>query len=292
MSEKQRVFRFAPSPNGELHLGHAYCALLNKKLARACEGKLLLRIENIDTARCTPELEHQMLKDLEWIGFEWDEPPRRQSDHFEDYRDALEILKQKNLVYPSLLSRKEIRDMIAGAQSAGTNWPRDPDGVPLYPGKERTLSATRKETIITGEQPYSFRLDMAKALSQYDQKLAWFENDQGWITANPRSWGDVILARKDTPASYHLCCVIDDHLQGVTDVVRGKDIHAATSIHVLLQDIFGFSQPSYLHHDLIVDDRGEKLSKSERPAGLRALRESGMSAQDLQAHLFREPVSG
>ncbi|MDJ0614662.1 MAG: tRNA glutamyl-Q(34) synthetase GluQRS [Rhizobiaceae bacterium] len=278
MPDPKRVFRFAPSPNGELHLGHAYSALLNLKLARAAEGKCLLRIEDIDTARCTPELEKQMLEDLEWIGFEWDEEPRRQSQQFEFYRSALKRLEEQKLLYPSILSRSEIRQKVAEKEADGNRWPRDPDGSPIYPGDERFLDAEEQRSIIASGERYALRLDMESAVgvSSFD----WFE-DGRFVEASPKKWGDVVLARKDTPTSYHLCCVMDDALQGVTDVVRGKDLYDATAVHVVLQELLGLISPSYRHHDLVFDNQRNKLSKSNRSTSLRALREAGNTAQDV-----------
>ena len=276
MVDPIRIFRFAPSPNGELHLGHAYSALLNLKLAREVGGKCLLRIEDIDTVRCTPELEKQMLDDLEWIGFEWDEKPRRQSEHFDHYRKALEALQAKGLVYPSTLSRSEIKQRVRELEEDGTVWPRDPDGSPIYPGVERSLSSKARQSIVASDKAYGLRLDMKKAVG--DLSFEWIE--AGIFTeAEPLRWGDVVIARKDTPTSYHLCCVMDDALQGVTDVVRGKDLYQATSVHVVLQSLLGYVSPRYVHHDLILDDAGKKLSKSIHSKSIRALRKAGISKE-------------
>jgi len=278
MTEPKSSFRFAPSPNGELHLGHAYSALLNLKLAREAGGKCLLRIEDIDRARCTPELEKQMLEDLEWIGFEWDKEPRRQSEHFGVYRSALERLDTKKLIYPSILSRSEIKKRIRQLEADGTRWPRDPDGSPVYPGKERSLGEAARREIIASSRPYSLRLEMN--LAARDSSFEWFE-DGSFIKAEPYQWGDVILARKDTPTSYHLCCVIDDAIEGITNVVRGKDLYHATSVHVVLQEVLGLISPSYYHHELVLDQAGRKLSKSSASASLRALRKAGHTPQDV-----------
>ncbi len=233
----QPVFRFAPSPNGHLHLGHAYSALLNQKLAKEAGGKLLLRIEDIDIQRCTPELEAQMLHDLEWIGFEWDETPRRQSEHFEDYREGIEKLEKLDLIYPSFLSRGEIKKIIATKTHQGEHWPRDPDGTPHYPETERELHQHQRAELIASSSNYSLRLDTQKAKNLVGKQLSWIEasNEKTInVPADPLLWGDVIFARKDFPVSYHLCCTMDDALQGVTQVVRGKDLYEATSMHILL----------------------------------------------------------
>jgi len=278
------VFRFAPSPNGYLHLGHAYSALLNQKLARQFGGRLLLRIEDIDTARCTQELEAQMLRDLEWIGFEWDGIPRRQSEHFDEYMDALEKLKESELVYPSLMSRGEIRQFVSDFETDQKKWPRDPDGAAVYPGQERNLEPEEMQEIMAGGKQYALRLNMEKACGQVNHKLFWNEgigNNIIRLRAQPSRWGDVILARKDTPTSYHLCCVMDDALQGVTHVVRGQDLYEATSIHVLLQEIMTLEKPDYHHHRLIHDEDGLKLSKSAKHTSLMDLRASGITSRQI-----------
>ena len=290
MSE-QPIFRFAPSPNGELHLGHAYSALLNLKMARAMSGKMLLRIEDIDTVRCTPELENQMLRDLEWIGFEWDEEPRRQSEHFDEYRAALERLKEQDLAYPSTLSRSQITKLVAEKSATGKSWPTDPDGAPVYPGEERLLSAAKKQEIYSGPSPIATRLDMKSALKQLDGTPAWQELHKGEIVCDAAAWGDVVLARKDTPTSYHLSCVLDDAVQNVTHIVRGMDLYNATSVHVVLQKLFGLMTPVYHHHDLITDSLGKKLSKSEKPRGLRSLREAGITRQGIEELLFADGLT-
>jgi len=264
-------FRFAPSPNGELHLGHAYSALLNLKMARDVEGKMLLRIEDIDTVRCTPELEKQMLEDLEWIGFEWDEEPIRQSARFDIYQEALDQLMDQELLYPTILSRSEIKKLVS---EKGESWPRDPDGAPFYPGSERGLSADEQTAILGADTPYTLRLDMTKTLSKNTTELFWVEGEDNTnIPAKPENWGDVVLARKDTPASYHLSSVIDDADQNITHIVRGKDLYHATSVHTLLQALLDLPKPSYNHHDLILDSEGKKLSKSNKDTSLRQLRE-------------------
>ncbi len=285
MYSEQPVFRFAPSPNGELHLGHAYSALLNFELAREAGGKILLRIEDIDTARCTPQLEKQMLKDLEWIGFEWDEPPIRQSDRFDSYRTALLELETRGLVYPSSMSRSEIKRKVSILEERGDPWPRDPDGSPLYPGHEREtpLEERPKLEAVLGLQV--IRLDMKAAKRLVSDEISWIEDgygpggETGLVTANPERWGDVVLARRDTPTSYHLACVLDDADQGVTNIVRGADLFHATSVHRVLQLLFELPQPKYHHHDLLMENKLRKLSKSKQDTSLRELRETGMTRQ-------------
>ena len=251
------VFRFAPSPNGHLHLGHAFSALLNYDLARRAGGRLLLRIEDIDPARCRPEYEDAIYEDLAWLGIGWEPPVRRQSEHLADYRRALEKLSAQGLVYPSFESRAEIAKLVAEREADGP-WPRDPDGAPLYPGAAKQLPPERARAAIDSGAPYALRLDMDAAIARAGD-LAWTEQGEGpdgetgLIAANPHAWGDVILARKETPTSYHLSVVVDDALQGVTDVVRGQDLFHATSVHRLLQHLLGLTEPRYRHHRLIRD---------------------------------------
>ena len=280
------VFRFAPSPNGYLHLGHAYSALLNADLARQSGGQLLLRIEDIDPARCRPEFEAAIYEDLGWLGITWQQPARRQSEHLADYGVALDTLTGLGLVYPSFESRAEIARLVAQREHAG-GWPRDPDGAPLYPGTAKQLSSGERARLIEQGAPYALRLDMSEALARAGE-LAWSEQgegpagERGRVVANPQAWGDVILARKETPTSYHLSVVIDDALQGVSEVVRGADLFHATSVHVLLQNLLGLRQPVYRHHRLLMDDSGHKLSKSTRATGLRELRAAGATPDDIR----------
>lgn len=282
------VFRFAPSPNGELHLGHAYSALLNDRLARASNGRLLLRIEDIDLTRCTPEFEDGIYRDLSWLGVCWEEPVRRQSEHFEDYTRALETLVDAGFVYPSFMSRGEVRAIISEAEAEGKTWPRDPDGVPLFPLAERHLSEKERRKRIADGEPYAWRINIDEAARHAGSALTWEEQgegpdgENGTIRANPQAWGDVVIARKEVPTSYHLSVVIDDALQGVTHVVRGRDLFHATGLQRLLQELLGFSAPVYLHHDLVLADDGRKLSKSRRDTGLAALREAGLTPEDVR----------
>ncbi|HEY6630525.1 MAG TPA: tRNA glutamyl-Q(34) synthetase GluQRS [Rhizobiaceae bacterium] len=285
------TFRFAPSPNGELHLGHAYSALLNAGMARKAGGRLLLRIEDIDTARCTPEFEAGIYRDLEWLGIEWEEPVRRQSEHFGEYGRLLDRLIAEDLVYPAFMSRGEMRAYIAGAEGGGRTWPRDPDGVPLYPGLDKTLSVRDRKRRMSAGDPFAWRLDTAAAAARLGKPLSWREfsdPDMGSarkVEATPELWGDVVLARRDTPTSYHLSVVADDALQGVSHVVRGLDLFAATGIHRLLQELLGLPEPAYFHHRLILGPDGRKLSKSFRDTGLSALRAAGRTPDDIRAML-------
>jgi glutamyl-Q tRNA(Asp) synthetase len=280
------VFRFAPSPNGYLHLGHAYSALLNADLARQTGGQFLLRIEDIDPARCRSEFEAAIYQDLGWLGITWQQPVRRQSEHLSDYRAAVDRLAGLGLVYPSFESRAEIAKLVAQRRQAGA-WPRDPDGAPLYPGTAKELSASDRARLIDQGAPYALRLDMAAAIARAGE-LVWTEQgegpqrERGRVAARPQAWGDVILARKETPTSYHLSVVIDDALQGVSEVVRGCDLFHATSVHVLLQHLLGLPHPLYRHHQLLVDDAGQKLAKSTGATGLRELRAAGASPAEIR----------
>jgi glutamyl-Q tRNA(Asp) synthetase len=279
------VFRFAPSPNGHLHLGHAYSALLNQRMADACGGRLLLRMEDIDRERCTPALEQSMQEDLRWIGFEWEKPVRRQSEHFSVYKEALDRLIGLELVYPAFLSRGGIRREIVHIAGSVDNWPRDPDGALLYPHTDRQLPARERVRRIAEGHPFSWRLNMDRALNHIGEPLSWRELslDSPMVQAAPQVWGDVIIARKDIPTSYHLSVVIDDALQGITHVVRGKDLFQATSVHRLLQQIFDIEPPLYHHHSLVLDKDGEKLSKSRKDTSLRSLREDGVTPAEIKA---------
>jgi glutamyl-Q tRNA(Asp) synthetase len=275
------VFRFAPSPNGYLHLGHALSALENSDRARAAGGRLLLRIEDIDAARCRPEFEAAIYEDLAWLGLAWEEPVRRQSEHLDDYRAVLDQLTRADLIYPSFESRGEILRLIA-ERDAQAPWPRDPDGTPLYPGSAKDLPADERARRMARD-PYTLRLD-SNAAALRASPLVWHETGvcDGEVRATPEAWGDVILARKDTPTSYHLSVVVDDALQGITHVVRGQDLFASTSVHRLLQAVIGLPAPIYHHHRLVLDRDGHKLAKSTGATALRTLRGRGASPADIR----------
>ena len=281
-----RILRFAPSPNGYLHLGHAYSALLNFDMARELGGRLLLRIEDIDAERCRPEYEAAIYEDLHWLGVRWEEPVRRQSAQFSDYATAIDRLETDGLLYPSFESRRELAALAAELDRQG-GWPRDPDGAPIYPGRGRRLSATERRRRRDAGEPFALRLAMDKAVAGAGV-LTWTETgagpagQTGAITAAPQMWGDVVLARKDSPASYHLAAVIDDALQGVTDIVRGQDLFWATGIHRLLQVLLGLPEPTYHHHKLILDEAGQKLSKSTAATGVRELRAAGVQPFEIR----------
>ena len=281
------VFRFAPSPNGYLHLGHALSALINFDLASAAGGRFLLRIEDIDPTRCRSEFETAIYEDLTWLGLAWEYPVRRQSEHFAEYRAALTRLEAEELVYPSFESRAEIAALVAERDARGT-WPRDPDGVPLYPGSAQALSRAERTRRMASGEPYALRLDMAAATARVGL-LDWSETgsgpggESGLVTAAPSAWGDVVLGRKETPASYHLAVVMDDTLQGITHVVRGRDLFWATSLHRLLQSLLQQPAPIYHHHRLVLDADGRKLSKSTQATALRTLRQNGATPADIRA---------
>ncbi len=283
------VFRFAPSPNGYLHLGHAFSALLNFDLARQSGGRFLLRIEDIDPSRCRPEFEAAIYQDLTWLGIVWETPVRRQSAHLSDYRAALETLSGQRLVFPSFESRAEIVKLVAQREAEGA-WPRDPDGAPLYPGTAKSLPSGERRQRLASGAPYALRLDMAAAIARVAElgpALGWTEcgegprGETGEVAADPQSWGDIVIARKETPTSYHLSVVVDDALQGVTEVVRGEDLFYATGVHRLLQRLLGLSEPIYRHHRLLLDG-WQKLAKSSRSTGLRELRAGGATPADIR----------
>ena len=247
---------------------------------------MLLRIEDIDLTRCKPEFETAIYEDLTWLGIVWDEPVRRQSEHLADYREALEKLSAQNLVFPSFETRGEIAKLVAQREASG-RWPRDPDGAPLYPGTAKLLSSDERARLLGSDAPYALRLDMAAACARAGD-LFWAEHGEGpdgevgAVAARPEAWGDVVLARKETPTSYHLSVVVDDALQGVTEVVRGQDLFWSTSVHRLLQQLLGLPQPAYRHHRLVLDAAGRKLSKSSDATGLRELRAGGARPADIR----------
>ncbi len=247
---------------------------------------MLLRIEDIDATRCRPDYEQAIYEDLSWLGIEWEKPPRRQSEHLALYRDAVDRLMRDGLIYPAFESRAEIARMVGDKERTGA-WPRDPDGAPIYPGTGKRLSADARDRKMCSGAPYALRLDMEAAIARtgtlsWTEQGAGPEGETGNVPAHPEQWGDVILARKDTPTSYHLSVVIDDALQGVTDVVRGQDLFRATGVHRLLQDLLGLPQPVYRHHALLLDDTGQKLSKSTGSTGLRDLRASGVTPAEVR----------
>ena len=269
------VTRFAPSPTGYLHLGHAFSALFAWRRAREASGRFLLRLEDIDPARCRPEFATAILEDLAWLGLDWDGEVRVQSQHLAEYRAALDALAARGLLYPCFCTRADIQ------QSAAA--PHTPDGAPRYPGTCRGLSSDERIARIAAGERHALRLDMARALSALPQALTFDEQGEGTVVCHPERFGDVVLARKDAPASYHLCVTHDDALQGVTLVTRGEDLKQATHLHRLLQVLMGWPAPAYAHHRLLTDASGRRLAKRDRAATLRDLRAQGRSPAEVRA---------
>ena len=274
------VTRFAPSPNGWLHLGHAYSALIGARAARAAGGQFLLRIEDIDIGRARPHFVEGIYQDLEWLGLSWPEPVMVQSTRFEIYQAALDALRAQGLVYPCWATRREILAAIQDKK----DWSRDPDGAPRYPGLYRDLPDSRRKKLMWEGTPYCWRLNMEKALAHVEAPLRYVEYGTGTAEITPldaAAYGDVVLARKDVPTSYHLAVVVDDAAQNISQVTRGRDLQSATAIHVLLQKLLGLPQPDYLHHGLVRDVSGRRLSKQAGDSGFRDLRQAGMGLDEI-----------
>ena len=278
------VFRFAPSPNGELHLGHALSALIGFDRARALSGRFLLRLEDIDAGRSRPEFVAGIFEDLRWLGLTWPEPVLRQSQRMAAYGAAAARLNAMGLLYPCFASRAEILAAATGAAS-------DPDGVPLYAGLYRTAPAATIARRQASGEAFALRLDMQRALTLAKSKLKGAPltfSDEGnpagaaRIAVHPERWGDAVIVRKDVATSYHLAVVVDDAWQGVTHVTRGRDLFAATDLHRLLQLLLDLPEPVYQHHRLITDARGRKLAKSAGDTSLRDLRRRGLTAADIR----------
>lgn len=281
-------FRFAPSPNGPLHLGHALSAILNYDMAQKAGGDFLLRIEDIDQARCTPDFEEGIYRDLFWLGLSWQQPVRRQSEHFPAYQQALQTLIKRGLVYPAFLTRGEVKSRVAAFEAGGKSWPRDPDGTPLYPPDDRERSDAERQRLLASGMKHAWRLDMEKTLAAAGGELHWQESgdgETGTIPADPAAWGDVVLSRSDAPSSYHLSVVVDDAVQDITHVVRGLDLFHATSIHRLLQTLLGLPEPLYHHHRLVLGEDGKKLSKSMGDTGIAEWRRRGLSPAELRRRI-------
>jgi glutamyl-Q tRNA(Asp) synthetase len=271
------VTRFAPSPTGLIHLGSAYSALFAERAARDAGGRFLLRIEDIDRTRCRPEFTAAIFEDLAWLGLSWEEPVRMQSEHFDDYRAALARLEAMALVYPCFCTRAEIMAEIAAAGGA----PHGSDG-PIYPGTCRRLSADERAARLARGDDHAIRLDSVKAIARAGP-LTWHDRARGTQQARPELLGDAVLARKDTPTSYHLAVTLDDHRQGITLVTRGEDLFAATHTHRLLQAVLGLDTPDYHHHRLLTGADGRRFAKRDSALTLRALREAGRSAAEVRA---------
>jgi glutamyl-Q tRNA(Asp) synthetase len=271
------VTRFAPSPTGRLHIGTAYSALFAARAAEAAGGRFLLRIEDIDEGRCRREFETAIYQDLGWLGLSWEAPVRRQSDHMADYRASLGRLDAMGLIYPCFCTRKEIQAEIADAGHA----PHGPDG-PRYPGACRRLDAGERRARIAAGEAHALRLDMARA-AQVAGPLSFTDREAGTVTVDGPGCGDVVLARKDTPTSYHLSVTVDDALQGVTLVTRGRDLLHATHVHRVLQALLDLPEPAYHHHELLTGAGGERLAKRDRSLTIEALREAGRSPASVRA---------
>jgi glutamyl-Q tRNA(Asp) synthetase len=278
------VTRFAPSPTGFLHLGHAYAALFAEHEARVRGGRFLLRLEDIDRGRCRPEYDAALREDLAWLGLRWEEPVRRQSEHLDDYRRALEALDAGGLVYPCFCTRRTILAEVAAAAAA----PHGPDG-PRYPGTCRGLDTAARAARVAAGEPWALRLDVARAQARAG-RLAWDDLDAGPVEARPDVFGDVVLARKDAPTSYHLAVAVDDARQGVTLVTRGADLRPATHVHRLLQALLGLAPPAYRFHRLVTDAAGRRLAKRDRSLTLRALRAAGRTPAEVRALAGWAPV--
>jgi glutamyl-Q tRNA(Asp) synthetase len=270
--------RFAPSPTGFLHLGHAYSALLAWRRAREGGGRFLLRLEDIDPGRCRPEFARAILEDLEWLGLDWDGEVRVQSEHLAEYQAVLDALAARGLLYPCFCTRADIQREVAAAAHA----PHGPEGAPRYPGTCRALSADERGSRLAAGVPHALRLDMRRALAMVSERLTFEEENEGKIVCDPAQFGDVVLARKDAPASYHLCVTHDDALQGVTLVTRGEDLKPATHLHRLLQALMGWPAPRYAHHRLLTDASGRRLAKRDKAATLRDLRAQGESREEVR----------
>ncbi len=283
-SPRPAVLRFAPSPTGRLHLGHALSALLNREMADRLGGRLLIRIEDIDGTRCRPEFDQAILDDLEWLGVRSDGPVLRQSEHIADYQAAAARLTDLGLLYPCFATRQQI-------QAAATPGRLDPDGAPIYPGLYRGLSEAEAKPRIERGDPYALRLNMKRAIEAAGgmsggADLAYTELDDDLdprrVAADPARWGDVVIVRKEAGTSYHLAVVVDDARQGVSHVVRGADLRAATDVHRLLQVLLGLPEPIYRHHRLLLDAEGRKLAKRDGDESLAELRRRGVTPGDIR----------
>jgi len=280
------VTRFAPSPTGYLHLGHASAALIAWRRAREMGGRFLLRLEDIDPGRCRPEYADAILEDLAWLGLDWDGEVRVQSSHLAEYQLVLDELTARGLLYPCFCTRADVAREVAQSAAA----PHGPDGAPLYPGTCRALSTDERVRRIASGERFAQRLDMARALAAIGQTLTFEEQGEGVVACDPAQFGDVVLARKDAPASYHLCVTHDDALQGVTLVTRGLDLKPATHLHRLLQALMGWPAPRYAHHALLTDATGRRLAKRDRAATLRDLRAQGATPEQVRARASPVPV--
>lgn len=280
--------RFAPSPSGLLHLGHAYSACFAAAEARARGGEMLLRIEDIDITRCRPEFEMAILEDLGWLGLQWPEPVRRQSDCFADYRAALDHLAAMELLYPCFLSRKELGEALSAPHlPPGFGAEMGPDG-PAVTDTDRLMPEEERARRLDAGEPHVLRLRMARAL-EITGPLEWRDMDRGAQRATPSIFGDVVLARKDVPTSYHLAVTVDDAIQGVGLVTRGEDLFQASHLHRLLQALLDLPVPDYRHHGLLVDENGRRYAKRDKALTLRALREAGHTPREIHQKVGLKP---
>ncbi|MSO69200.1 MAG: tRNA glutamyl-Q(34) synthetase GluQRS [Alphaproteobacteria bacterium] len=279
---RRTVTRFAPSPTGLLHLGHAFAAFTAWRAAKTEDGRFLLRIEDIDPTRCKAEFDTALQHDLAWLGLVWDGPLRRQSEHMADYAAALARLEQAGLIYPCFCTRAAIKAEIARAGAAPHLSNEQPE--PIYPGICRTLSAAERAARIAHGEVFALRLNVQAALTQTGP-LDWHDRNRGRIKARPERFGDIVIARKEMPTSYHLAATLDDHVQGVNLVTRGEDLFEATHIHRLLQALLGLDTPAYAHHRLITDSSGRRFAKRDKALNLAALRERGVAPEAIIAAL-------
>jgi glutamyl-Q tRNA(Asp) synthetase len=277
------ITRFAPSPSGELHLGHAYSAKLNYDYAKENGGTFILRIEDIDHLRCKVEHENGIFMDLHWLGIKWPTPVRRQSEHFEDYATALKKLDQMGLLYPCFCTRKDIREEINESSRAPHLKPKmGPEGL-IYPGICRHLTDKERQEKIDAGIPHAMRINLEKSLSLVPAPLYWTDLKTGQQKAEPELMGDVVLARKDFPTSYHLSVVIDDDIQNVTHVIRGEDLYYASHFQRLLQHLLDLKTVTYDHHALLTTKDGNRLAKRDKSITIKSIRESDVRPEDLDA---------
>ncbi|WP_050023134.1 tRNA glutamyl-Q(34) synthetase GluQRS [Verrucomicrobium sp. BvORR034] len=281
------ITRFAPSPTGWLHLGHAYAAVFAREEARQAGGRFLVRLDDLDLTRVRPVYEEAIFEDLTWLGLTWESPIRKQSDHFEDYRDALRRLEALGLLYPCFCTRREIQEEIARAGLA----PQGPDG-PSYPGTCRRLAADQVAEQMASGRDYAMRLDLGKALDLAGRDLDWLDLNHGRMIADPTPLGDVVLSRKETPTSYHLAVVVDDFAQDITLVTRGEDLLPSTHLHRVLQALLDLPVPTWKHHRLITDESGKRLAKRDDARSLRSLREAGWTPDQVRAAIGVPPPEG
>jgi glutamyl-Q tRNA(Asp) synthetase len=280
--------RFAPSPNGYLHLGHAYSALVASKLAQISGGKFFIRIEDIDLGRCKKEYEENIYKDLNWLEIKYEENIIKQSECFDNYERYVKKLRDLNLIYPCWASRSEIKKTILKKSSSKSSWPIDPDGQYIYPEIYKNISKAERSNLMLSGSKFSWRLHVKKAMNFAQEKLGnkiFFEElglePKGKRILEPNLYGDFIIARKEIPTSYHLSVTVDDAEQGINLVTRGLDIYPATSIHRLLQIILNLPETKWYHHNLLREDSGEKLSKTNKSTSIKSLRDKKIKKDEI-----------